>query len=348
VTHAKKRNNTKQGPDWSEDEVDLAIRRYFELLKLELNHEKFCKADVYREISNKSQRTTGSVEAKFQNISSALYDLKCPYLSGLKPRPNAQKLLVDKVRSFLSTGPFQRKLKPKDILLQKLVFLWKKGWHKSVGARGTGDVGLTLEHCLKIAPNSAKDPDFMGIELKAKLDTGTLQTLFSRVPSDYIDSDRNSFFNKYAYWDPKRERKALNLSFSAKRPLRNWLLDFDSMESKIFAVNENTRVLLYRYEDLAESLSKKHNETAFISAVKENRSGTKTYRFKDMLYCKDVDFDRFVEMGMKGNIYLDFTMSEKLTGAVNDHGYLWRVPGREVRNLYASYENISIERLADC
>lgn len=339
----KKRNNTKHGPHWSEDEVNLVISYYFRLLRLELDNKPFRKAHIYKEISNKISRTTGSVEAKFQNISSALYDLKCPYLSGLKPRPNKQKLLVDKVRSFLCSNPLERKLDPKDILIQKLINLWDMGWHKSVGARGTGDVGLTLENCLKIAPNSSKDPDFMGIELKAKLDTGTLQTLFSRVPSNYIDpSDRISFFDKYAYWDQKRERRALNVSFSSKKSLKDWLLEFDSSRAKVFASNGKEKVLLYQFADLEESLRKKHNETAFISAIKSNESGSKKYRFKDILYCKNVDFYRFVEMGVKGNVFLDFTLSENKNGGISDHGFLWRVPGNQIRNFYAYSEDIPI------
>ena len=46
-------------------------------------------------------------------------------------------------------------------------------------------------------------------------------------------------------------------------------------------------------------------------------------------------------VGNDGNIYLDFTLSEK-EGRVKDHGFLWRVPQDAIANLYKKTQLIDL------
>ena len=48
-----------------------------------------------------------------------------------------------------------------------------------------------------------------------------------------------------------------------------------------------------------------------------------------------------MHMAKDGNVYLDFTLSEK-AGRVKDHGFLWRVPQDAIGNLYLKTQLIDL------
>lgn len=85
-----------RGP-WSEDEVDHTIDAYFAMLGLELAHEDYVKKEFLRALSQEVDRSRGSLEFKFQNISAVLDELGAIWISGYKPRSNVQQLLRERV-----------------------------------------------------------------------------------------------------------------------------------------------------------------------------------------------------------------------------------------------------------
>jgi hypothetical protein len=92
--------------DWSEEEVLLVVTDYFDMLKLEMSHIPYVKAQHNRLLrENLHSRTQGSVERKYQNISSELNDLGLPFIDGYKPLSNAQDLLRVMVRRHLDENP---------------------------------------------------------------------------------------------------------------------------------------------------------------------------------------------------------------------------------------------------
>lgn len=94
------------GENWSEEEVRLVVADYFDMLKLELSHRPYVKAEHNRSLREKlHSRTKGSVERKYQNISAVLNDLGLPFIDGYKPLSNAQGLLREAVRGFLDGNP---------------------------------------------------------------------------------------------------------------------------------------------------------------------------------------------------------------------------------------------------
>jgi len=70
-------------------------------------------------------------------------------------------------------------------------------------------------------------------------------------------------------------------------------------------------------------------------------AGRRGCRFDQLLYCKMPSLARFLSMANDGNVYLDFTLSEK-AGRVNDHGFLWRVPGEVISELYLKTQLINL------
>lgn len=86
---------------WSEREVDLCVETYFSMLSLELDGEAYAKAAHRRELKKRIDRSDGSIEYKFQNISAVLMELGAVPIVGYKPAVNAQQLLRQRVTERL-------------------------------------------------------------------------------------------------------------------------------------------------------------------------------------------------------------------------------------------------------
>jgi hypothetical protein len=94
--------NTVQGTNWSASEVEACVDAYFGHLKLELTGHTFNKAQLYRQLSEQSGRSTKSIEYKFQNISAVLHALGREWMTGLAPMANYQELLAEKVADHIA------------------------------------------------------------------------------------------------------------------------------------------------------------------------------------------------------------------------------------------------------
>ncbi|MBS1510116.1 MAG: DUF3883 domain-containing protein [Bacteroidetes bacterium] len=83
--------------DWTTKEVNLIVKDYFNMLQLELRHQRYNKAShrrfLFPLLNNRSE---GSVEFKHQNISAALIKMGLPFIKGYKPRFNYQKQILEK------------------------------------------------------------------------------------------------------------------------------------------------------------------------------------------------------------------------------------------------------------
>lgn len=91
---------------WSKTELELIVSSYFEMLSLELKNQPFTKA-AYRKrlIPLLNNRSHGSIEFKFQNISAVLIKLGQLNIKGYLPRFNYQKALETEVIEHLSLNP---------------------------------------------------------------------------------------------------------------------------------------------------------------------------------------------------------------------------------------------------
>ena len=91
-----------RNPPWSDEEIDLIIVDYFDMLQMELLGKEFVKKDR-RETLQKhlDNRSRGSVEYKHQNISAVLQELGRPWLPGYVPMKKYQKALADGVERYL-------------------------------------------------------------------------------------------------------------------------------------------------------------------------------------------------------------------------------------------------------
>ena len=320
---------------WTESEVRACIKAYFDMLSAQDAGRKRKKKDVYRAlVCVHPARTEKAWEAKCQNISAVLYEENQPYLDGLAPRFNYQSLLRALVLEYLKRRGHST-LMPIEILSAKLKQLWRVGPLQVYG-NGTGRYGLTLERRLGIKPNSSKAPDFMGIELKTKYGS-TLQTLFSRTPTRWLDtSGPQDLICKYGKDDPSKGRRSLYTSFNSKGDTLGFSLHAD--QQRAYVKHGNTEVLEYELEVLERALLTKLSEAAYISVI---RHGGAECQFNAMMHCKHPSILRFLQLIAIGEVYLDFTLSLK-GEKLRNHGYLWRISPSALTDLYLSTATIEL------
>lgn len=90
------------GEDWSLEEVNAVTSSYFEMLALEARQVAYNKSEFNAAVRKHLRgRSKSSVELKHQNISAVMQTLELPFISGYKPRGNAQLLLRKVVQAFV-------------------------------------------------------------------------------------------------------------------------------------------------------------------------------------------------------------------------------------------------------
>ena len=90
------------GEAWSRAEVEATVSTYFRMLRMQELGQKFIKSEIIRRLETlMPARTYGSIEYKFRNISAVLHHAGIQAVSGYKPLPNVQRLLVDVVGESL-------------------------------------------------------------------------------------------------------------------------------------------------------------------------------------------------------------------------------------------------------
>jgi hypothetical protein len=318
---------------WSENEVRAAVSSYLELLRAEQAGRHPNKAKLYRTLARRCpNRSPKAFELKFQNISAVLYQLHLPYCSGLKPRFNYQRLLKLLVLDALDRSPLPS-MEAHEILFAKLHELSARG-PIPVIKTGSGRFGLAVEEALGIPQNSRKAADFMGIELKTKSD-GTLQTLFSRTPSRFVeDITKEAMFQRHAYFDRGRNRRALYTSFSKRADSLDFCLSVRDQVIRVLRCG--ITVLEYDAEAIEAALLSKHTQTVFLSLTHCIQNGEQTCALKSAQFCKWPSILRFLRLVSAGDVFLDFTMSDNGRGRIKDHGFLWRIRSAAIDRLYLS------------
>lgn len=94
----------KKESDWSVPEIKAAVDAYLKMLALELNGQKFVKAQenlALRETALPT-RTKGSVEFRMQNISTVLMNMDRDFIKGYKPARNVGSRVEQEIRTVLA------------------------------------------------------------------------------------------------------------------------------------------------------------------------------------------------------------------------------------------------------
>ena len=240
-----------------------------------------------------------------------------------------------------------------DELIDRLKDIHKEGFVKGV-SRGDTNVGMTLEHMLDIPPNSSKEPDYKGIELKTKrfsfTKPKTLQTLFTCVP-DWKSSNTTAkkILDTWGYWaDDEIVGRRFNLycTVSAHVPNSQGLY-FEVKENQDLLINygdkpENKHLFVAQWDmnELRKRLSVKHHETVWISATTELRRDGEYFRFDKVVHTKTPNIQMLGYLLDSGIVTLDYTLHYKPDGNTRDHGYIFRIHPRNMSLLFPNPETI--------
>jgi 5-methylcytosine-specific restriction protein A len=103
VIEPKPQVATARDSDWSGGEIDAAVGRYLEMLRLEGEGKPFIKAEVNRQLrlGALAGRTKSAVEFRMQNISAVLQKLNRRWITGYRPAANVGTNVETKILASL-------------------------------------------------------------------------------------------------------------------------------------------------------------------------------------------------------------------------------------------------------
>lgn len=109
------------GGDWTDEQNDLIVADYFEMLGLELSGQPFVKAHRNTALQELTGRSRRAIEQKHMNISAVVTRLGLPRIRGYAPLPNFQASLIAAVERHLieqSVPAFEPHLKANSKLIE--------------------------------------------------------------------------------------------------------------------------------------------------------------------------------------------------------------------------------------
>lgn len=219
-------------------------------------------------------------------------------------------------------------------LLSKIQVIHDKGFIPTVTPGDTG-VGMTLENQLGIPPNSSRKPDYKGIEIKAsRYKTRNRVNLFSQIP-DWNNSrgmTAEKLLAEYGYWREIKGNQRFNLycTVTAKRPNPQGLY-FCVDDDQDILINRSLKGVIDKYvvqwslEKLRNNLLAKHQETFWVESESKIIDGIEHFKYNAVVHTKKPLVSSFSYLLKLGVITMDYTMHRKPSGAVRDHGYLFKI-----------------------
>ena len=228
-------------------------------------------------------------------------------------------------------------------LLQKITELAQAGPILTT-MRGDGAVGLAIEDALGIRINNRQLPDFNGkIELKTarQLKGHKHITLFSKVPlwkegkiQSYADLTRAyGYENKNGLLGlennvestPNGQGLFLRVNRS-NNTLEEWWVDTNTTsEEKLF---------FWPLEVLAESLSRKHQETFWIEAHEQKEITGSKITLKKIIHTSTPRVSLLDQFFEDDTIYINHTGHFKENGKHRDHGMSFRTKPRNFTKIF--------------
>jgi len=230
-------------------------------------------------------------------------------------------------------------------LLGLLRSISAKGFIKSLRNGPTG-IGFTLETLLGIKANSSRAPDYKGIELKSgrRSPSGRANSrsnLFSQVPDWNISNLKSGreVLKKHGYWSEKAQRSELYVTVTSKRN-RQGLLIITSNDGAFIdnlfrpLSKPDEQVVRWVVSSLHNALSSKHKETFWVKAGVKEQGGTELFHYHSAIHTRAPLVNNFEILIDTGKIHVDYTLSEKPSGGVRDHGYLFKIWPKDLELLF--------------
>lgn len=225
-------------------------------------------------------------------------------------------------------------------LYDKIKKIHFKGFIPTVTSGDTG-VGMTLEHELKIPPNSLANPDYKGIELKAsrkKIKTQTRNVLFNKAPDweRSVCKSTKELIDKYGYYSSQKDRMQLYCTIYALNPNPQGLyMDIDDEESilKVKHVDDGD-VVQWDLEYLKELLLKKHAETFWVEAESKFIDDVEHFKYNKIIHTRQPNVNFIASLIMNRIITLDFGMHIKANGSAYWRLYALKIHKSNLNKLF--------------
>ena len=238
-------------------------------------------------------------------------------------------------------------------LLEKLKAIHRLGFVKGIN-HGDTNVGVTLESLLGIPPNSFKTPDYKGIELKSsrgkerkKSSNSKKITLFTNTP-DWTRSkfSASEILRNFGYAGDHGDCQ-LYCTVSNEPNAQGLYLD---ASDEIDLINKADTpayvgdVAVWALETLKMRLSEKHKETFWVQAEVKFEDGKEYFRYDLVKHTRKPNTSNLGSMFDAGIITLDYAMYLKKSGAVRDHGYLFRTTREKMKHIFPleKYYDLSV------
>ena len=121
----------KKNEDWSKSEIKAAVGAYLTMLALELNGQKFNKAQENRLLRQGAlaDRSESSVEFRMRNISTVLEQLGRARIKGYRPAENVGANVEQGIREALASDNFEPSA-DEDTLERRAIALEQKPFDK--------------------------------------------------------------------------------------------------------------------------------------------------------------------------------------------------------------------------
>lgn len=216
-------------------------------------------------------------------------------------------------------------------LLEELEAVAARGWIPTLRAGDTG-VGMTLESELGIAANAKKEPDYRGIELKAKRDrrSASRRTLFSKTPQWGALGSRVGLLDAHGSVDSDGRFSIYQSIYAHRESREGWRLEWDGETGQLWVTRYGARVVCWDGAVLAAALASKHRETAFVYAKSRGAGTQEQFHFHRVVHAAGADFGRYLTTLLDGKGCVDFAIHRKENGSVRDHGFLFRIEESEL------------------
>jgi hypothetical protein len=98
-------DDTKVGKPWQDDDLDIIVSDYFDMLAADLARIPYVKSKHSASVMERTGRTHRSVEFKHQNISAVMDELGLPWIPGYMPKRNYQNAIFGAIDRHLSLDP---------------------------------------------------------------------------------------------------------------------------------------------------------------------------------------------------------------------------------------------------
>ncbi len=95
------------GATWSEQELDLAVKEYFDMLRMDLEGRAFNKSEALHVLQKRlNGRTLASVSLRHRNTSAVLNERGLPFVRGYTPLRHYPQQLAEIVDRYVAASPW--------------------------------------------------------------------------------------------------------------------------------------------------------------------------------------------------------------------------------------------------